>query len=271
MRKLNVPMEELKRMYEVEQMSAKQIGERVGLTAGGVLHHLRKLGCAMRSNSKPEVNTEQLIGLYTAGRSPESMSAEVGLSVSAIRYRLRKAGMMFREVGWGNRKTPTAELTRLYVEEQLSLNEAARATGMSKGAIRSRLKREGIERRSPMARGWLDPKRKPTEHPTMMQIAWAAGCYEGEGSVLPRNSAYGGKSPIVSLTQKDDWLCARLRALFGGQVRKYQMRGRFYNYWRLTGPRGIGFLMTIYSFLSPRRKEQVRVAFAEAGILRAAT
>lgn len=202
--------------------------------------------------------------------SPAKIGEKIGMHENSVRYHLRKANVI-RPAGWQNRKTPTIELVRLYNDELLSLKEIAKVTGMTKSAIRNRLARWGYERRSPMARGWADPKRRPKEHPSILDIAWVAGVYEGEGSVLPRHSNYGGTSPIVSLTQKDGWLCQRLVSLFGGTVRVYNggVRKTPMNYWRLTGPRAVGFLMTIYKFLSPRRQQQIHDAFAKAGLIAA--
>lgn len=197
--------------------------------------------------------------------SPAKIGERVGMHENSVRYHLRKAKVI-RPSGWGNRKVPTADLVRMYFEEQLSLNEIAKVTGMTKGPIRSRLERAGYARRSPMAQGWADPKRRPLEHPSVLDIAWAAGVYEGEGSVVVPESPYGMRTPVVSLTQKDKWLCPRLRTLFGGTVKQNTKQNGSYDYWRLTGPRALGFLLTIYKFLSPRRQQQIQDAFAKAGL-----
>lgn len=100
---------------------------------------------------------------------------------------------------------------------------------------------------------------RPTERPTLLQIAWAAGVYEGEGSC----NASGTSSTRVGVGQKDPWLCDRMRALFGGGVGQTLRNGftpnvRYWQ-WTLSGARARGFLMTIYPFLSPRRQRQIRV------------
>lgn len=100
------------------------------------------------------------------------------------------------------------------------------------------------------------------EHPTNLDIAWAAGIFEGEGwcgrTVRYKNGT--GTGTRLSVGQKDRWLLDRLQALFGGTISvNHQRFGEFW-YWRLSGPRCRGFLMTIYKFLSPRRKAQARNA-----------
>jgi hypothetical protein len=96
-----------------------------------------------------------------------------------------------------------------------------------------------------------------TLHPTMSDIAWAAGIYEGEGhcrSVM-------GNSVRLSVSQKDLWILERLRSLFGGTVYLRKPNGASVcNQWYLSGTRARGFLFTIYSFLSPWRRKQAKEA-----------
>lgn len=98
---------------------------------------------------------------------------------------------------------------------------------------------------------------------TTIEIAWAAGVFEGEGSCQP--SAKGKRHRILaSVTQKDRWMLERLQAMFGGTfgTARSRLHGKDYvtPRWYVTGPRARGFLMTIYVFLSPRRRAQVRAA-----------
>lgn len=90
------------------------------------------------------------------------------------------------------------------------------------------------------------PKAKVT--PCLMDIAWAAGIYEGEGAA----NKYGG----VSVGQNEQWILKKLKRLFGGKI--YQYKNYKHSSWYIGGARGRGFLLTIYKFLSPRRKKQIR-------------
>ena len=103
-----------------------------------------------------------------------------------------------------------------------------------------------------MGREGLDTK-KATEKPTIQDIAWAAGIYEGEGHSVKN----GKNSTTVVITQKDRWLLDRLQKLFGGSV--FNRYGRIHK-WQINGARARGFLMTIYKFLSPRRQFQAQLA-----------
>jgi hypothetical protein len=102
-----------------------------------------------------------------------------------------------------------------------------------------------------------------TEHPTALDIAWAAGIFEGEGSCYRSPNSSTARCRVA---QNDRWLLDRLRAMFGGSVQVLAQVGSGLNRkavahgWHISGERARGFLMTIYVFLSPRRKEQVRRA-----------
>lgn len=104
--------------------------------------------------------------------------------------------------------------------------------------------------------GSVKPGLEAKAHPTSRDIAWAAGIFEGEGSCAwsPKHRTLNA---IVS--QKDRWLLDRLRYYFGGTVAvRYERQGM--HAWQIHGGRARGFLMTIYVFMSPRRKEQIRRA-----------
>ena len=86
--------------------------------------------------------------------------------------------------------------------------------------------------------------------PTTLDIAWAAGIYEGEG-----NCYVDRKTQRVSVAQNDRWILYKLQSLFGGKVTKQNNKGCFS--WRCYATRARGFLFTIYAFLSPWRRAQV--------------
>lgn len=104
-----------------------------------------------------------------------------------------------------------------------------------------------------------DLKNLPVLHPTLMEIAWAAGIYEGEGCASVIKLRSNNCTMSVIITQKDRWLLDKMRDLFGGYV-FYTIKR---DYWTLTisGPTARGFLMTIFKFMSPRRKDQITKAF----------
>jgi len=124
-----------------------------------------------------------------------------------------------------------------------------------------------------MEYGYVKPGSEAIEHPTTLDIAWAAGIFEGEGSCRAKitDRGYIG-SAIVIVNQKKPWILQRLQALFGGTLR-YRDRSKYNSIpqflegrqiihselwdWRISGARARGFIMTIYKFLSPHRKAQI--------------
>lgn len=111
----------------------------------------------------------------------------------------------------------------------------------------------------------VNHKLDPIKSPTTLDIAWAAGIWEGEGSCCPVN----GQWFRVSVAQKDPFILLKLRDMFGGSVNKYNndtgySKPTHIHTWYLYGARAHGFAQTIFTFLSPRRRAQIRGAIQEA-------
>ena len=109
-----------------------------------------------------------------------------------------------------------------------------------------------------MGSPWSKEYLKPSQHPTMQDIAFAAGFYEGEGTCVG-NSKRGGC--YVQITQRDEEILKKMQSLFGGNLYQYHHGNGSYYRLALGGPRARGFAMTIFSFLSKRRKEQLKAVF----------
>lgn len=90
---------------------------------------------------------------------------------------------------------------------------------------------------------------EPKSSQSPEEVAWAAGIYEGEGTVS-RGSA-------VSVTQKDPWLLYQLQILYGGNVSQYDKRSGAYR-WILYGKSARYFLNSVWHWLSPRRRDQAQ-------------
>jgi hypothetical protein len=102
------------------------------------------------------------------------------------------------------------------------------------------------------------PHWKPaTEHPTMQDLAWVAGFLEGEGS-------FGQRDTKVCATQKDPECLYRLQRWFGGSIR-HRVRpspigpGDVYD-WTCYGRVAMGLMLTVYTWMSSRRRAQIRAA-----------
>src|SRR3972149_5797889 len=92
-----------------------------------------------------------------------------------------------------------------------------------------------------------------TSTPTLADIAWAAGIYEGEGWCSNQKKwTHQAGTFSLNVKQKDRWVCDKLLSLFGGKIfgpYKNEMRT-----WRVSGGRARGVIYTLFSFLSPRRR-----------------
>ena len=98
---------------------------------------------------------------------------------------------------------------------------------------------------------------KATCRPGPLDIAWAAGLFEGEGTC-----AFPKTSQLVCISQKEVDILLQLQRLFGGQLSHSDgslnaLDGSIFH-WKLYGARARGFLMTIYKFMSPKRKLQIQ-------------
>lgn len=93
-----------------------------------------------------------------------------------------------------------------------------------------------------------------TKIPTLIDIAWAAGIYEGEGTC--RLCGKTKRGFMVSVTQKDPEILYRLRDWFGGSARD-NGAGTGVHVWDICGDRARIFIALIYEYLAARRKEQV--------------
>jgi len=98
--------------------------------------------------------------------------------------------------------------------------------------------------------------KKAVERPLIKDIAWAAGFYEGDGNI--HKNAY--RSTSARITQVNKEPLNKMLRLFGGSL---SLKRRLKNNendtwnWAINGSRCRGFVMTIYPFLSERRKRQI--------------
>jgi len=84
-------------------------------------------------------------------------------------------------------------------------------------------------------------------------IHWSAGFIDGEGSFCKHGHTIG-----VSAVQKDEWHVRKLESIFGGSVALYRRNnGESYWRWTLYGSSAAGIMMTLYSLMSPRRREKI--------------
>ena len=94
----------------------------------------------------------------------------------------------------------------------------------------------------------------PSVKATTLDLAFAAGFYEGEGTAYrdPRHDSVRAQA-----TQKEREMLDWLRDRFGGNVYKRSDKTAFFQ-WHISGRRASGFLQSIYPLLSDRRQLKIR-------------
>lgn len=104
---------------------------------------------------------------------------------------------------------------------------------------------------------------KATKSPTLADLAWAAGFLEGEGHFAGSYS----KTQTVRACQVQREPLERLQAVFGGNIpeRKYWNYAAAHNSqpiyrWSISGARARGVMMTLFTFMSPWRQQQILTA-----------
>jgi|SRR5579872_1287618 len=101
-----------------------------------------------------------------------------------------------------------------------------------------------------------------TTSPTIRDIAWAAGFLEGEGYFGLHTGLW--ISERIQARQNDPECLDRLQTIFGGYRSKITQRcNKLSNKptiedWAVYGPRAKGIMMTVFPFMSARRKDQIK-------------
>ena len=92
-------------------------------------------------------------------------------------------------------------------------------------------------------------------------LEWAAGFLEGEGSFLASKSGLSVRAPQVNPEP-----LLRLKRLYGGSVYHYDYRRNARQstvyIWTVTASTAAGLMMTLFSLMSDKRKEQIKRALA---------
>lgn len=94
----------------------------------------------------------------------------------------------------------------------------------------------------------------------LINLGWAAGFLEGEGSFS--GGAKMRHAPSVSAAQVEKEPIDRLISIFGGKCKQRITRGFSTKpiwIWSLDAYRSVQVMMTLYTLMSPRRKEQIEI------------
>lgn len=106
--------------------------------------------------------------------------------------------------------------------------------------------------------------------PSPADLAWAAGFIEGEGTFAPiRAKLASGKTRTynrILAYQNNPEPLERLQAMFGGLIRRFGRKKsrQEAGTWQVNGARARGVMFTLYTFLSAKRRQQIRAALEGA-------
>ena len=94
-------------------------------------------------------------------------------------------------------------------------------------------------------------------------LKWIAGFLEGEGSFSHGRRRTDNAEVVGSQVQL--WPLEQLQQLLGGRIKPVKMHSKQWQqsyHWRVRNSAAIGVMMTLFPLLSPRRKDQIRIALA---------
>ena len=104
---------------------------------------------------------------------------------------------------------------------------------------------------------------KASKSPSQAELAYAAGFLEGDGCFHKGPGNGNTVLTTVSAVQKDQEPLDKLQRVLGGTIRMsgkvspLNPSGRYW-IWEVSGPRARGISMTLFYFLSERRRNQIR-------------
>lgn len=106
------------------------------------------------------------------------------------------------------------------------------------------------------------------KHPSRLQIAWAAGLFEGEGTIYIADKPK--RTVRVAITMTDLDVLEEMKLVFGGYLREERVANKKYKAayrWYLPGKREARkFLLFIIPFLFSRRLKKAKEAVKTANV-----
>jgi hypothetical protein len=116
--KYSIDTTELRRLYEVDGLTGRQIAALVGIPNKTVLRYLKAAGASLRNPGYPVIellaDRDWLEREYGAGKSTPAIAAEVGCSVRIVARWLERHGIEARPAGSprGHKRNGTEECRR---------------------------------------------------------------------------------------------------------------------------------------------------------------
>lgn len=195
----------MRRLYEDQGLSLRQVVAATGRPRSTVHWHLQRAGVELRApyvvpEPSRRISYEEetrTVELYESGLSMGQVAQALGLSRNAVCHRLRVAGVRarsradaraLRDAGGRVGQEVDDELVRLYRDERYSLAQVAERCGVERGTVRRALDRRGVQVRSLSDAARIDKARragrdvmavpltlrvrKPEPEPTSREVTW---------------------------------------------------------------------------------------------------
>ena len=98
------------------------------------------------------------------------------------------------------------------------------------------------------------------------EVIWAAGLFEGEGTITIARLPSGKQYPRIKVKMTDEDVIAKFASIFDMTYRSVQKDKSWQEHWKdawytdCTGKKAYAVLMAIYPWLGTRRRTRVREA-----------
>lgn len=182
-------LREMRRLYEQEGASLKDIAGAVGRSIATVHRHLKAAGVQMNPshqqlrpmpNALPHREVLRTVVLYEAGLTAHEVGVVLGgLSEATVRHRLDTAGVRRRSQSEAQGRSPRRvrlapevedEVVRLYEVELLSQKAVAARLGIAGKTVYRALARRGVRLRSRSESARIQRARLRGERPTLLAV-----------------------------------------------------------------------------------------------------
>jgi transposase len=148
-----IPPDELRRLFEQQQLAPAEIGEQVGVSGRTVRAWLRQLGIPLRPQPQrrrrhlPPATAELRRGYLADGLTTSQLAARYKVSATTVRRWLIEAGIPRRTPGRHSHAPTRKELSRLYQVQGLSTTQIGERYGVGQQTAHTWLRAAGIPRR----------------------------------------------------------------------------------------------------------------------------
>ena len=177
--RLDLPLEEIRRLYIQEGWGCKLIGKYLGCSHTTVAARLRDMGIlrpGIPRKPKQDVQTSQIVKAYRAGHSSGAIAHQFKLSQWDVLHRLHKAREPLRG-GHKRYHLDKQAIRHLYEEKKLSTTQIARLYNIKSCTVAARLREMGVVLRGNRLKlDTVEVRRQYQAGTSVMKIAERMGC-----------------------------------------------------------------------------------------------